>query len=323
MSKRDYYEILGVSRSAGEKDIKSAYRKLARKFHPDVNKEPDAQEKFQEATEAYEVLTDPEKRKLYDQFGHAGMQGGFAGAGGPGGGPRPGGGGGVNINFEDIFGGGGGGRSGFMNMGLDEILEALGGFGGRKRRGGRTRRQPVRGQDLEYHIELDFLQACRGATVALKLKRREDTETIDVKIPAGVKDGSKVRIRGKGGQGPAGAGDLYIHTRVKPHPYFRRDGDNIYVDVPISITEAAMGGQADVPTLDGVSTVRIPAGSSSGRQLRLRGKGVAPRGRPAGDLLAVLKIVPPPSLSDEGEQLLKKFDQTEDFNPRANAPWKS
>lgn len=322
MAKRDYYDILGVRRDASADQIKSAYRKLARKYHPDVNKAPDAVEKFKEATEAYEVLSDPQKRGLYDQFGHAGPpQGPFGGAGSPRGqrgqgpftytwnsqGPR---GEGVG-NFEDIFGGAGG----MSGMSLEEILGMLGGGGSRKSR----RRGPApRGQDIEYSVALDFLQAAAGTTATIRLQRGGRIETIDVKIPPGVHDGSRIRLRGQGQDG----GDLYIVTQVREHPYFRREGDDIYVDLPISVSEAALGAKVDVPTLEGTASVAIPPLSSSGMKLRLRGKGVAAPGRDHGDQYVVLKIVLPKKISSRGEQLLREFGEAEKFDPRANAPWK-
>jgi DnaJ-class molecular chaperone len=329
VTKRDYYEILGVQRSAGVDEIKKAYRKLARKYHPDVNKEPDADKKFREATEAYEVLSDAEKRKIYDQFGHAGLEGSaFGGQGAGAGSPGSGQGyrwsgttGGRNVDFEEIFG-----HSDFMHMGLDEILRNLGGAGGR-RRSHRTRR-PQRGANLQSDVTLDFLQAARGDTISLQMHKpgqaQGQTETLRVKIPAGVKDGSKIRLKGKGGSGPAGPGDLLITTHVRPHPYFQREGNDLFVEVPISITEAALGTSIEVPTLEGTSTIRVPAGSSSSRQIRLRGKGIAPAKGDPGDLYVKLSILPPPAdtLTQEQKDALKRFQEEVDFDPRSQAPWR-
>jgi curved DNA-binding protein len=328
MAKRDYYDILGVRRDASADQVKSAYRKLARKYHPDVNKSPDASTKFQEATEAYEVLSDPEKRKTYDQFGRAGLEGDVGAGAGPGGARTyrwtgrgaPGGGGGVR--FQDIFGGGaGGGMSDFLGMSLDDIMEALGGGRPGGAAGGRRARK-ARGRDLEYNITLDFLQAVRGTTVSLRLHRGERTETINVKIPPGVGEGSRVRVREKGADGPAGPGDLYIVTHVREHPYFRRDGRNLHVEVPISISEAALGAKVDVPTIDGMTTVTVPPGTPSGRRLRLRGKGVpAAGGKPRGDQHVVIRVVPPPEVPDDARKLLEQFDEAVPFDPRADVPW--
>jgi len=335
MAKRDYYEVLGVARDATEAAIKSAYRKLARKFHPDVNKAADASAKFREATEAYEVLSDDKKRKTYDQYGHAGPSFG----GGPGGAQYQwqggqGGQGGANFDFGDIFGGGGGG--GFGGMSLEDIMAALGG-GRRGRRGGRAGGSPfgqggpgaqeygnAKGQDLEHNLNLDFMQAVRGTTTSLRMQSSDGhSETINVRIPPGVKEGSRVRVRGKGNPGPGGAGDLYIITHIGEHPYFRRDGNDISVDVPISITEAALGAKVDVPTLEGETmTVTIPPGTASGQKLRLRGKGITPPSGTAGDQYVVVKIVPPKPLSAHGRKLLEEFAKAEPYDPRKDAPWK-
>lgn len=315
MAKRDYYEVLGVGHNATPDQIKSAYRKLARKHHPDVNKAADASARFKEATEAYEVLGDPQKRNMYDQFGHAGPSGGFGGGyGGPGrGGPRGrtyewSGPGGQGVRLEDIFGGG----QGFSGMSLDDIMEALG--GGRRSRRGRSEPQP---RDMESHVSLDFLQAVRGTTISLRMEGG-GVETINVRIPPGVNEGSRVRVRSKGVNG----GDLFIVTHVGPHPYFRRDGADIYVDLPISITEAALGAKVDVPTLEGASTITIPPGSNSGRKLRLRGKGVVGAGGSGGDQYVVLKIVVPPQSPPKAADLLRQFDHLVQFDPRMDVPWK-
>jgi len=320
--RRDYYEVLGVRRGAREDEIKSAYRKLARKYHPDVNKAPDAAERFREATEAYEVLSDPKKRKLYDQFGHAGPP--RRGPGGAGAHAWSSTGAGPSVSFEDILQGFGPVGSGFMGMSLDELLEALrgGGAPGRARRPGA---RATRGADMEYPLTLDFLQAVHGTTASLRLTMPDGSgeERIDVKIPPGVRDGARVRVRGKGGQGPAGRGDLYILTQVRPHPYFRREGDDIYVDVPVGIVEATLGAKIEVPTLDGMTTVTVPPGTRSAQRLRLRGKG-APLagGKGRGDQYLVIRIVPPKEVSQRGAELLSEFQKTDPHDPRAEAPWK-
>ncbi|MBN1553126.1 MAG: DnaJ domain-containing protein [Phycisphaerae bacterium] len=328
MSKqRDFYDILDVKRNASADQIKSAYRKLARKYHPDVNKAPDAAEKFREATEAYDVLSDPEKRKQYDQFGRAAFDRGAGPAGW--GGFHPGAGGqNVHFDFSDIFGDRGGGSSGFMGMGLEEILEALGGQA--RRKGARRARahQPVaKGEDIEHHIELDFLQALHGTSTTLKMTGRDASgktseQTITVKIPPGVGEGQKIRLRGKGQEGPGGSGDLLLICHVKDHPYYQRVGNDIYVQLPVGVVEATLGGSIDVPTIDGMTTIRIPPGTPSGRRIRLRGKGVKPAGdKPRGDLYAVVKIVPPKNVSEKGAALLEKFRDLEGPNARAEAPW--
>ncbi len=333
MAQRDYYEILGVARSASPEQIRAAYRKLARKYHPDVNKSRDAGAKFKEATAAYEVLSDPEKRKLYDRFGHAGPAGaGYArAAGGPG---RSytwtyRGGEGVPPDFEDVFA-----SSPFSGMSLEELLASLGGYSrrgsrqaGRSARAGRAASPFATTQaaqlDVEYPITLDFLQAVKGCTTALELRRGEgSTERIEVKIPPGVRDGSKVRVRGKGRPGPGGPGDLFIVTRVREHPYFRREGADIHMDLPVSITEAALGAEVTVPTIDGHAVVKIPPGASSGTRLRLRGRGAAdPKAGGRGDQYVVLRIALPPNLSEEGRKLLEQFASTDPYDPRKKVSW--
>lgn len=312
---RNYYTTLGIKRDATDRQIKSAYRKLARKYHPDVNKSPDAPEKFKEATEAYEVLSDSSKRKMYDQFGHAGISsrpGGVPGAGQvrwshPGGGE----------GFENFFGGG------FMGMSLDEILQSL---GSRRRRGPRKTAQssPPRGEDLEFQLSLEFMQAIFGVTTSICIRQAGSDETIEVKIPPGVRNGAKVRVRGKGGQGAGGNGDLYIVCNVGDHPYFRREGDDIHLDLPISIVEATLGAKVDVPTVDSMMSVKIPPGTHDGQRLRLKGKGVpGAGGKSPGDQYIVVRIVPPTNVSDEAGELLRQFDRAQPFDPRQGLPWKS
>jgi len=323
MAKRDYYEVLGIARDATEAHIKSAYRKLARKYHPDVSKASDASAKFREATEAYEVLSDQQKRKAYDQFGHAGTAGFGGGQQGPGGArthpwnSR----GGVPFDIGDIFGGSGG----FAGMSLDEILETLGGrMGGGQRGSRRASRGPApRGQDLEYHLSHNLLQAVTGTTTSICIQQPSgQSETINVKIPPGVGEGSRVRVRGKGSSGPGGSGDLYIVVHIEEHPYFKRQDNDIYVELPISITEAAMGAKVDVPTLSGMMTVTIPPGTASGKKLRLKGKGVTTHNNITGDEYVVIKIVPPSDLPQQAAHLLREFDKAASFDPRKNAPWR-
>lgn len=312
MAKRDYYDILGVPRSATNEDIKRAYRRLARKYHPDVNKAADAAERFSEVHEAYDVLTDKDKRQKYDYLGHAGLR--------EPGGPPPGGrAGGQRVRwstgpegFEEFFQGGGGGGA----VDIEDLLGAMGMGAGRRPR------QPRRGQDIEYQLTLDFLQAVNGVTTTLEVPKPSAngqfaTERIEVRIPPGVQEGSRIRLRGKGGPGTRGgpAGDLYIVLRVLEHPYYRRVGNDIYIDLPITVTEALLGGKVEVPTLDGMTILTVPAGATSGVRLRLKGKGVA-TGQGRGDEYAVVKIIAPKSLSEKGKELAKQLGQTDPYNPR-------
>ena len=312
MSERDYYEILGVSRTASADDIKTAYRKLARRYHPDVNKAPDATAKFKEATAAYEVLSDSKKRRMYDQFGHAGT-GGFAGGGGGRPRGRPEGAGGF-VNFEEMFS-----SSPFAGMSLQDLLARLAGRG----RARRQRGPAPKGPDAEAPITLDFAQAALGCTTRLQMTGPDGSvQQLDVRIPPGVTDGKRIRVRGKGHPGPGGQGDLYLIARVGKHPYFRREGSDIYVDLPVSITEAGLGATITVPTLDGPADLKIPPGSSGGMKLRMRGKGAADaKTRQRGDQYVVLKVVLPKKLSPRGRELLEEFSQTDTINPREKTRW--
>jgi curved DNA-binding protein len=334
MAKRDYYEVLGIKRDASEAEIKSAYRKLAKRYHPDRNKgDKSAEARFKEVQEAYDVLNDRTKRRQYDQFGQVGegipegVQWQSAGPGGTygrvwtgGGGP----GGGIEFDLgdlEEMFGGGGG---------LGGIFERFRHGQGAGRRARRTAAAPERGDDIEHEVSLDFWQAIKGTTLDIHLSRpgswgRTEAEKITVRIPEGVQPGQRVRIRGKGqpspGAGPSG--DLYIVCRVLPHPYFKRLGNDIYVDVPISITEACLGAKVEIPTIDGITTVTIPPGTASGKKLRLKGRGVMdPRTRQRGDQYGVVRIVPPPTLSEREEALLEELQAVSTFDPRGQVEWR-
>ena len=335
MAKRDYYEALGVPRTATADEIKKAHRKLALKYHPDRNKNnKDAEERFKEVQEAYDVLSDSTKRANYDQFGHAGV-----GAGGPNGpdayeqfrraqAGRGGGGGrttwraspGVSVedfdpsqfggDFGDIFDQLFGNRGG----------QAAGGFGRGGTRG-RVRPEPARGQDVEHEVTLTFEQAARGTTLPLQITRGPgQTETIEVKIPPGVKDGSRIRIKGRGEQTGGEPGDLFIITHVLPHPYFRREGLDIYIDLPLSVYEALLGTKVQVPTLDGPVTLTVPAGASSHSRLRIKGRGVE-RGNERGDEYAVIKIIVPKGLDEEDRKLVRQLEAKHPIDARADVRW--
>jgi molecular chaperone DnaJ len=347
MSKRDYYQVLDVPRTATEADIKKAYRRLAMKFHPDRNPgDHEAEEKFKEAKEAYETLTDAQKRAAYDQFGHAGVDG-MRGGGGAGFDPRD--------AFGDIFG---------------DVFGDI--FGG----GRRGRSQVFRGADLRYELELDLEQAVFGSTSQVEFTtlaecedcsgsgsaqgskpvacetcrgagqvrmqqgfftvqqtcprcqgrgqvvsdpcgkcrgqgRMRKQKTLSVKVPAGVDTGDRIRLSGEGEAGRNGgpAGDLYVEVRVREHPIFERDGSHLSCEVPVSFARAALGGNIDVPTLDGSATIKVPPETQSGRVFRLREKGIKPvRGGATGDLFCRVVVETPVDLTREQKDLLQKFE---------------
>jgi DnaJ-class molecular chaperone len=339
MAKRDYYDVLGVSKGASADEIKQAYRKLARRYHPDMNKDnKQAEEKFKEVQEAYDVLSDAAKRRNYDQFGHAGVGAGVGAGSGPGGpGVDPfeafrraqrgrGGGGGTytwqtspGVSVEDFdFGDNG--------AGLGDLFEQLFGRGGRTTAGrgaprGRTRAAPERGGDVEYPVSLTFEQAARGTSLSLQISRDGKLETIDVKIPSGVKDGSRIRLKGQGERISGGeSGDLFIITTVQPHPYFRREGLDVLVEVPISLWEALLGTRVSVPTLDGPVTLTIPPGTSSHAKLRIRERGVF-RGTEKGDQLCVVRVLVPKNLDEDDRRTIERLASKHPIQARADAPW--
>ena len=311
MAKRDYYEVLGVAKNAGDDELKKAYRKLAMKYHPDRNPDSkDAEEKFKEAKEAYETLSEPAKREAYDRFGHAGVDpnngfGAGAGAGGMGG-------------FADVFG---------------DIFGDI--FGGQRQGGGRS--NVYRGADLRYAMEISLEQAANGYTTEIRVPSWESCETchgtgkvipepcvacdgvgrvkknktLEVKIPAGIDDGMRIRSSGNGEPGINGGppGDLYVEIRVKEHDVFQRDGDDLHCEVPISIITAALGGKVQIPTLAGRAEIELPEGTQSGKQFRLRGKGIKGlRASYPGDLYAHVVVETPVRLTDKQKQMLRELD---------------
>ncbi|MBI5140883.1 MAG: molecular chaperone DnaJ [Nitrospirae bacterium] len=380
MPKRDFYDVLGVKREAGKDEIKKAYRKLARKHHPDLNpNSKDAEKNFKELNEAYEVLSDDAKRAQFDKFGMAAFDQGFqpppgAGFGGFGrhGTGQPGGGfGGFSFDFGDLGGGGGGGS-------FEDVFSDI--LGGRTRSAGR---RETRGPDMEMSMDVTLEDAVNGVTRPVTYERdsacracgssgAEDgklitcpscggggrvqvghgffkqaracpkcagtgriptrpcgtcggrgmlrtTDTAKVKIPPGVDDGSRLRLRGMGGAASGGGqpGDLHIDITVLPHPVFRREGSDIFVDVPITVAEAALGGRIEVPTIDGMAAVTLPPGTDSGKKLRLRGKGVKASGAgTGGDQYVIVRVVMPRNLSDQQKKAVAEIERAYDGNPR-------
>lgn len=327
MAKRDYYEILGVKRNASQDEIKKAHRKLVRQHHPDVNQNnPQAAERFKEVQEAYDVLSDETKKANYDQFGHAGpRQGPGPGADpfeafrrGQGAGPRrqhtwqTNDAGGATVEDFD-----------FGDGGMGSIFEQLFGgnrTGGRQPGAGRGRAAPPRGADIEHPVPLTFEQAARGTMLPLQINRDGKLETIEIKIPSGVKDGSRVRIKGRGEHTGGQPGDLFIITTVEPHPYFKRDGLDVLLELPISLYEAIQGTKVTVPTLDGPVTLTIPPGTSSHAKLRIKGRGIF-RGTEKGDQLVIIRLVVPKDLDDEDRAQFEKLAAKHPINARADVKW--
>ncbi len=364
-TKRDYYDVLGISKTASEADIKKAFRKLARKYHPDVNPgNKSSEQMFKELNEAYEVLSDAKKRQQYDQFGHAAFEQGF----GQGGGQGPGqgfAGFGRSADFSGVHG-------------FEDIFGNIFGEGARRQQG------PIKGEDVNYSVEVDLEDAIFGRTMQVDLQRDvtcsvcggsgaqpgtsvrtcptcmgsgrvtqgkgfmqiaqtcptcrgegtinpnpcrtcngrgivPQSERINVKIPPGVDSGSKVRVAGMGGPGEKGGppGDVYIVTKVRPHPYFERRGDNLYSEAGVTIKEAALGEKIEIPTVDGMVSLSLPAGVQTGQQLKLRGKGVPHLGGGGvGDHYVTIKVVTPTGLSEGGKDLLRELDRLHPSNPR-------
>jgi DnaJ-class molecular chaperone len=317
MAVKNLYETLGVERSADHETLRKAYRKLARQYHPDLNPgDRAAEERFKEISHAWDVLQDAERRRNYDEFGDVSLESGFDADQ-----ARR-----ARAEFEERFGragrGGRGGRAGgvedFEFGGLDDVLSQI--FGG----GGAGARIRMRGADLHATLELDFLEAIRGGERRVTLMRpdaqgRPVEETITVRFPPGVSDEGELRIPGKGAPGAGGGppGDLRARVRVRPHPVFRRSGRDLELDLPISVREAILGAQVEIPTLEGRATLSIPPGTDSGVRLRLRGKGVpAARGAAAGDLLARVQIRVPRKLDDAARRAAEALAPAEDRDLR-------
>jgi curved DNA-binding protein len=316
---RDFYEILGVGRAATPDEIQRAYRQLARKLHPDVNKDPTAEEQFKEVSEAYDVLSDPETRRRYDAFGSdfrrvpddvspEDFARARAGAAGRGDGVRfTSSFGDEGIDLDEIFGGMFGG-GGFRSTGF-----GTSGFGGARREWG-----TVPGADQEAELVLSVEDAYRGGHRTITLSGPDGSRTFEVDVPPGVVDGQRIRLRGQGGRGSGGAspGDLFFVVRIKPDSRYRVEGRNIFVQLPLTPWEAALGASVAVDTPDGEAKVRVPPGTSSGKRLRLRGRGMPnPSGTP-GDLFAEVRIMVPSKLTDDERRLFEELAAASTFDPR-------
>ena len=334
----DYYKLLGVAQDATPEEIKKAYRKLARKFHPDVNPgNKDAEARFKQIQEAYAVVSDAEKREHYDRFGSADPgEAGFNPFGGARGGRWPGG-GGVQVDFGDL-----GGIGGFQDLG--DIFGSIFGGGARRRPAG-----PAKGEDLLLQVDVSFSEAMRGASVTLPVQRKVgcsqcngsgvdgtarcsscrgsgtvvSTERLKVRIPEGIDDGRRIRVAGKGGEGSRGgpAGDLFVRVSVREHPFFKREGDDIRSTVPITFPEAYRGAEVVVGTIHGPVRAKVPAGTNSGRTFRLRGKGAKNmKTRTFGDHLYTVEIVVPKVQSPAGDDAARKVGELYGEDPRKGVP---
>jgi molecular chaperone DnaJ len=384
-SKHDYYDTLGVARGASDDDIRKAYRKLARKYHPDLNPgDKAAEERFKTVQEAYDILSDTKKRQMYDQFGfysENGMPG--AGAGGPHGaeGPNMGFGGFDFSDFAKSAGGAGTQGGGAESFGFRDLFSQM--FGGGRPGQGEGANIPQKGSDLEYGLDIDFWQAIKGTQVRLNVQRQETcesckgtgsaggnspvcpecngsgtvsqmagamrfnltcprcqgrgrlknvcpacygdgrvahTDSVDVRIPAGVTSGARLRVQGKGNAGVMGgpSGDLYITVRVEPHPFFERDGDNIQVRIPVSVSEAGLGAKIEVPTIDGRALLKVPQGTQNGQKFRLREKGVFnARKNSRGDQIVEVVLRSPKVQDERTRELLRQLSEVQTEDPRA------
>jgi len=306
MKYKDYYEILGVKRDASDDEIRKAYRKLARKYHPDVSKDPQGEEKFKDVSEAYKTLKDPEARAAYDNLGKHRPGEDFQ--------PPP--------NWGQGFGGG--------DFSFDDIdlADLFAGLGAGRQRGGAF---PIPGQDYEVTASISIEDAWRGTELELNLSMPDYDEhgrlqrvarNIKARIPKGVTDGEKLRLRGKGGKGVNGGhdGSLFLNIQFKPHPLYRAAGHDLYLDLPLTPWEAALGASVEVPTLAGPVRLKVPAGTNSGQKLRLGGRGLPMRGQGHGDLFAIAQITVPTTLTEREQALLQELAAASQFNPRAAFP---
>jgi curved DNA-binding protein len=312
----DYYKVLGVDRKATQEELSRAFKTLARKVHPDLNKDPGAEEKFKQINEAYEVLKDPETRQRFDALGANWKHGApfepppnwgdnvhFEFHGAPGGGGM----GGFSDFFSQLFGGGRGGVSAGGPMGGISLEDLLGGAGPEVQFGGGPRQRPL---DVRSELTVQLEDAYRGSRIPVVLEGASGQKRLQIKLPAGVRDGERIRLAGQGHPGPNGqTGDLYLTIHIAPHPRFEAQGDDLQVNVQVNAWDAALGGQIPVPTLDEPVQMTLPAGLSSGQRLRLRGKGLPRRDGTRGDLYARLQITVPARLTREQRELFTRLQQ--------------
>ena len=294
MSKRDYYDVLGVPKSSTEKEIKKAYKRLAMKYHPDKNQgDAQAADKFKEIKEAYEILTNADKRGQYDDYGHAAFKNGGMGGGGGFGGQSQGYGG-----FEDIFGGafGGGGRS---HGGFEDMFSQ------------QRRQRSQKGQDRQFNLTVEFAEAINGCEQVIELPVNGENKKINVKVPAGIDDGEKIRFVGKGEAGTFGgsAGDLFIQINTRPHSHLKRDGNDLICPVTTDFVTAALGGEVEIQTLESRFKLKVPAGTQSGRKFRMKEKGVKGRKGITGDLMVEITVATPTNLNEKQKELLMEFKE--------------
>ncbi|HEX7674493.1 MAG TPA: DnaJ C-terminal domain-containing protein [Bdellovibrio sp.] len=324
MSKKDFYSVLGVSRSATGDEIKKAYRKLAMQYHPDKNPgDKKAEEKFKELSEAYEVLSDEKKRQMYDQFGHAGAQAGYGGAGAGGFGGGAGGFGG--------FGGFGNGQSGgqggdpFQDIFGDVFSDIFGARGGAGAGAGPRARRQTKGTDLRYTLNISFEESALGTEKVISFMRqrggKEESAKLSVNVPAGVKEGQRLKLAGEGDSGSTGpAGDLFVIINVQEHPLFKRAENDVNLDLPVTYTDAILGTNIEVPTLTGKAMIRIPPGTHSGQIFRLKGKGFPKLGGfGSGDMLVRILVDTPPTLSARQKELVEELAKSGEATPLVKA----